>query len=109
MKCAIAVALTISLAAPAAAQSGKASWYSMGHRTASGERYRPDGVSCAHRTFKFGTRLRVTDLATGRSITCRVNDRGPFISGRIVDLSRGAARLLGITGRGVARVTVTKQ
>lgn len=88
------------------AQDGGASWYSMGHRTADGHGYNPGGISCAHRTAHFGTRLRVTDLATGRSITCTVTDRGPFVRGRIIDLSLGAARALGIIGRGVARVRV---
>jgi rare lipoprotein A len=64
-------------------------------------------VSCAHRTLPFGTRVKVTDIHTGRSIICRINDRGPF-NKRIIDLSRGAARLLGIIGRGVAHVTVTR-
>lgn len=86
--------------------SGIASYYWQGSKTANGEAYRPDGISCAHRTAKFGTMLTVTDVATGRSVTCRVNDRGPFIKGRIVDLSRGAAKQLGITGKGLARVIV---
>jgi rare lipoprotein A len=85
-----------------------ASFYASGHRTASGERFNPDGMTAAHRSLPFGCRVRVTDLATGRSVEVRINDRGPFIHGRIIDLSRGAARALGISQRGVARVRVDR-
>ncbi len=88
---------------------GWASFYGrrfQGHRTASGERYDMRALTCAHRTAPFGTRLRVTDLATGRSVVVTVNDRGPFVRGRIVDVSLAAARALGIVERGVARVRV---
>jgi rare lipoprotein A len=97
------------LLAPAAAgaQSGMASWYKMGRVTASGERYRPLGLTAAHRTLKFGTRVKVTNLRTGRSVIVRINDRGPFIRGRIIDLSLGAAQLIGLTKSGTARVMVT--
>ncbi len=90
-------------------QTGGASWYGPGfhgRKTASGERFSQDAKTCAHRTLPFGTRVRVTDLKTGRSIVCRVNDRGPFTGGRIIDLSRGSAAALGILNRGVARVRV---
>jgi rare lipoprotein A len=87
-------------------QSGMASWYSMGTRTASGERYNPDGLSAAHRTLPFGTRLLVSHKRTRKSVLVTVNDRGPFIGGRIIDLSRGAARRLGIVTTGVAPVTI---
>lgn len=97
-----AIAVLAALATPAAAQTGVASWYQMGHTTASGERYRPDGLTCAHRTLPFNTRIRVT--YRGRSVVCRVNDRGPFIRGRVLDLSRGAARAVGLLPVGVARV-----
>ena len=89
-----------------AGQEGYASWYGSGARTANGERYLPMGATCAHRTLPFGTVLRVTALQTGNQITCRVNDRGPFIRGRILDLSRGSAIALGIIGAGVARVRI---
>ena len=85
---------------------GRASWYASGSRTANGERFVPAGLTAAHRTMAFGTRLRVTDPATNRSVTVRVNDRGPFIRGRILDLSRGAAVKLGVVGRGVADICV---
>ena len=68
--------------------------------------YSASGMTAAHRTLPFGTRLRVTDVATGRSVTVRVNDRGPFVRGRVVDVSRGAAQTLGITGKGVAKVKI---
>jgi rare lipoprotein A len=63
-------------------------------------------LTAAHRTLPFGTRLRVTDVDTGRSVTVRVNDRGPFVRGRVVDVSSSAAETLGITGKGVAKVKV---
>lgn len=84
-----------------------ASYYHMGHTTASGARYNPDGLSAAHRTLPFGTRVRVTNLRNGRSVNVVINDRGPFIAGRTIDLSRGAARVIGMIGQGVARVGVT--
>ena len=117
----IAVAMLIA-AAPVAAQdgasetptstvlaSGMASYYGdahAGNRTASGERFDPDGMTAAHRSLPFGTRLRVTDPATGRSVVVRVNDRGPFHKSRILDLSEAAARELGIVRRGRALVEI---
>lgn len=86
--------------------SGKASWYSMGKRTASGAAYNPDGLSAAHRTLPFGTRLKVTNLRNGKTVRVVVNDRGPFVGGRVIDVSRGAARQLGMISSGTARVTV---
>ncbi len=92
-------AMSLGLPTQAAlAQCGTASWYHEGSRTANGERYRPDGISAAHRTLPFGTRVQVRNQKTGRSITVRINDRGPFIRGRIIDLSRGAQRALGMGG-----------
>jgi rare lipoprotein A len=75
-----------------------------GRRTASGERMNPLAMTAAHRTRPFGTMLTVTSQTTGRSVVVRVNDRGPFVRGRCVDLSYGAARALGIGG--TARVSV---
>jgi rare lipoprotein A len=83
---------------------GLASFYRDQTRTASGERASPGELTAAHRTLPFGTRVRVTDVDTGRSVTVRVNDRGPFIPGRVVDVSYSAAETLGITDRGVAKV-----
>lgn len=88
---------------------GLASYYSRrhhGHRTASGARFDMHALTCAHRTAPFGTRLRVTELETGRSVVVTVTDRGPFKHGRVVDVSRAAARKLGMLERGVVRVRV---
>ncbi|PIE52506.1 septal ring lytic transglycosylase RlpA family lipoprotein [Candidatus Fermentibacteria bacterium] len=88
-------------------QRGAASWYGRqfhGRPTASGETYDMNDMTCAHRTLPFGTVLLVTNLDNGLSATVRVNDRGPYISGRIIDLSRGAASVLGIISTGTAQV-----
>lgn len=88
-------------------QRGTASWYGVpfhGRKTASGETYDMNGMTCAHRTLPFGTVLLVTNLGNGRSATVRVTDRGPYVSGRIVDLSRGAASSLGMLDTGTAQV-----
>lgn len=79
----------------------KASYYWHGPLTANGERYNPDGITAAHRTLPFNTRVKVTNRANGRSVTVRINDRGPFIAGRCLDLSRGAMTAIGGTGAGV--------
>ena len=81
-----------------------ASFYSRGLQTASGEKFDPRDLTAAHRTLPFGTRVRVTSLSTGRSVTVRVNDRGPYVRGRAIDVSSSAAKVLGITGQGVAKV-----
>nr|WP_321910998.1 septal ring lytic transglycosylase RlpA family protein [Paraburkholderia sp. J11-2] len=88
-----------SRATGSALQSGEASWYAskfQGRRTASGERYNGGALTAAHRTLPLGTWVRVTSLATGRSVVVRINDRGPFIAGRIIDLSWAAAKALGL-------------
>lgn len=92
--------------AHAAAQTGKASYYKHGHRTASGERFNATDYTAAHRTLPFGTRVLVTNLDTGISVIVRVNDRGPFIKSRIIDVSYNAAKVLGITRSGVATVKI---
>ena len=76
--------------------------------TASGERYNPDKLSAAHRTLPLGTRLKVTNLHNGRSVMVTVNDRGPYVKPRELDLSLGAARKLGMIRRGVARVRIER-
>ncbi|MDB9315866.1 septal ring lytic transglycosylase RlpA family protein [Spirulina sp. CS-785/01] len=86
---------------------GMASWYGPGfhgRRSASGERFNQNALTAAHRTLPFGTRVRVTNLNNGRSTVVRINDRGPFTGGRIIDLSRGAASNIGMIGSGVAPV-----
>lgn len=87
-------------------QSGIASYYWQGQRVASGGRFNPSAMTAAHRTLPFGTRVRVTSHSTGRSVVVTINDRGPFIRGRIIDLSRGAAGVIGMTGAGLARVSI---
>lgn len=96
-------------AAAPVAEEGVASYYAdslAGRRTASGERYRPDAATCAHRTHKFGTRLIVTAIDSGRSAACRVNDRGPWVEGRVLDVSKSIAKELGMIGPGLLRVRI---
>ncbi|MFA5955787.1 septal ring lytic transglycosylase RlpA family protein [Hyphomicrobium sp.] len=85
---------------------GMASYYWQGQRTASGARFNPDGLTAAHRSLPFGTRVRVTNQSNGQSVVVVINDRGPFVGGRVIDLSRGAARAINMTGAGVARVAL---
>jgi rare lipoprotein A len=94
---------------PVAVERGLASWYSdrfQGRKTASGERFDQRALTAAHRTLRFGTRVRVTNQRNGRSVIVRVNDRGPFGRGRIIDLSRAAAQALDMIRAGVVPVTV---
>src|ERR1035437_5555791 len=86
------------------ASYGLASFYTEGTQTASGEKFDTHELTAAHRTLPFGTRVRVTNVATGRSVTVRVNDRGPFVPGRVVDVSYSAAETLGMIDRGIAKV-----
>lgn len=91
------------------AQTGRASWYGeglKGRKTASGERFDPEDLTAAHRTLPFGTVVRVTNLRNNRSVSVRITNRGPFIRGRIIDLSPAAARELGMVKSGVARVRI---
>ena len=83
---------------------GIASFYTEGLQTANGERFNTNAMTAAHRTLPFGTKLRVTSLTSGRSVTVRINDRGPYIKGRVVDLSLSAAKALGMVDAGVAKV-----
>jgi rare lipoprotein A len=88
---------------------GEASYYAAkyaGRKTASGERYDPRRRTAAHRTLPFETRVKVTNPANGRSVVVRINDRGPFVKGRVIDLSRRAAEEIGIIDAGTARVRV---
>ena len=93
------------LCSSAQASSGLASYYKIGKRTANGERYNPSGYTAAHRNFAFGTWLRITNLSNKHYVIVRVNDRGPFVKGRVLDVSYGAAKELGMVGRGVARIS----
>lgn len=90
-------------------QRGGASWYGPGFhgkRTASGEPFNTHAMTAAHRSLPFGSRVKVTNERTGRSVVVRINDRGPFVGGRIIDLSKASAQALGISG--VGRVTITR-
>ncbi|MDO9298754.1 septal ring lytic transglycosylase RlpA family protein [Bradyrhizobium sp.] len=91
-------------AGTATASQGIASFYTEGTKTASGEKFNTHDLTAAHPTLPFGTRLRVTNVSTGRAVTVRVNDRGPYIQGRIVDVSYSAADALGMVGKGIANV-----
>jgi rare lipoprotein A len=104
-----AVRPSVVAASPAAAvhsSYGVASYYSYPGRTASGERYDPKQLTAAHRTLPFGTKLQVTNVKSGHSVIVRVNDRGPFIRGRVVDVSYAAARQLDLLHSGTAKVKV---
>ena len=81
-------------------QTGIASWYGSESvsKTANGEKFKPNGISAAHKTLPLGTKIKVTNLENGKSLFLKVNDRGPYKSGRIIDLSKGAAKKLGIEG-----------
>lgn len=94
-------------AAPAQAQCGKASWYAERGRTASGERMNVGARTAAHRTLPFGTLVEVENLRNGRTVVVRINDRGPFIKGRVIDLSRGAASEIGLVSSGTASVRLS--
>jgi rare lipoprotein A len=104
-----ALVLSASFVAPAAEAhirhagqgGGLASWYGPGfngHRTASGERFNAGAFTAAHRSLPFGAQVRVTSRRTGRSIVVRINDRGPFAAGRVIDLTPAASRALGMNG-----------
>jgi rare lipoprotein A len=88
-------------------QSGRASWYGPGfhgRRTASGETFNTNDLTAAHRTLPFGTRVRVVNKKTGRSVVVRINDRGPYAHGRVIDLSKASAQAIGISGVGSVEV-----
>jgi rare lipoprotein A len=90
-------------------QVGTASWYGprfQGKKTANGETFNMHSMTAAHRTLPLGTRVRVTNLRTGKQVKVRINDRGPYAKGRKIDLSRAAARKLGIVKKGVAKVKI---
>jgi rare lipoprotein A len=117
MKPAIILACLLGLSGCAASQPpiepsikksyhGHATWYQDGKRTADGQRFNPDKYSVAHRTLPFGTMLRLTNVNNGSTIEAVVNDRGPFIKGREVDVSRGGAKALGFFHSGTARLLI---
>ena len=85
-------------------KTGIASWYKMGKVAANGEKFNPNGLTAAHRYLPFGTKVRVVNIRNGRAVVVRINDRGPFIKSRIIDLAYGAARRIGLDICGVAKV-----
>jgi rare lipoprotein A len=100
-----ALAAFLIVAPAQALTTGMASYYKSGRLTANGEAFRPMGLTAAHRKFPFGTKLKVTFLKTGKSVLVRVNDRGPFIKGRVLDLSLGAAKMIGLHKSGVGKIS----
>ena len=105
------VGAALLLGGPVAAGSnikteGLASWYKMGTQTANGERYDPMGITAAHPSLPFDTRVRVTNPKSGKSVVVRINDRGPFTGGRIIDLSQGAAKEINLVRAGIAQVKI---
>ena len=93
-------------ARPSGGQHGVASFYWQPQRVAAGGWFNPNAMTAAHKTLPFGTRVRVTHQGNGRSVEVVINDRGPYIAGRIIDLSKAAASVIGMTGQGIARVAV---
>jgi peptidoglycan lytic transglycosylase len=105
--CALALAVT-SLPASALTQCGEASWYDhAGRPTANGGTVDPETLTAAHRTLPFGTRVRVDNLDNGKSVTVKIDDRGPFTGGRIIDVSTAAAEALDFKSDGVTQVRIT--
>lgn len=108
--CAFLFALVASFAAPkdayAGTECGKASWYAMTSKTASGEYANPSAMTAAHPSLPFGTKVRVVNLRNNRSVVVRINDRGPFTGGRIIDVTKAAAQKLGFVNSGITRVRV---
>ena len=100
----LAFAFLVTSSSYAQSQRGRVSYYSEGPLTASGERFNKRALTCAHRTLPFGTIVRVG--YRGRAISCRVNDRGPFVRGRMLDVSLASAHALGMTGAGVVLATM---
>lgn len=104
----LASGLFFSLSNSAFAQCGHASWYALTSKTASGERMNPSAMTAAHRSLPFGAKIKVTNKKNGKAVVVRVNDRGPFIKGRVIDLSKGAAAKLGFVGAGHTQICIER-
>lgn len=101
----LALAFAAIVAATSAnAQCGSASWYALTSKTASGERMNPAAMTAAHRSLPFGSKVRVTNQRNGKSVMVRINDRGPFIRGRVIDVSKAAANALGFVSAGHTKI-----
>lgn len=103
----LGAAAMLPLNAAVADQVGHASWYALTSKTASGEQMNPNELTAAHRSLPFGTKVLVENLNNGRSVVVRINDRGPFVGGRVIDLSKAAAAQIGMLGTGTAKVRIT--
>jgi rare lipoprotein A len=108
VKFSTAFALIAIATCPVQAEAGRAAFYG-GGRTASGERTGPNGLTAAHRTLPFGSMVRVTNIRNGKTVVVRITDRGPYGRGRIIDLTRAAARELDTISSGTALVSVERQ
>jgi len=108
VKFSLAVALSSIAICPVHAESGRAAFYG-GGRTASGEVTGPGGLTAAHRTLPFGTKVLVTNVRNGKTVVVRITDRGPYGRGRIIDVSRAAAHVLDMIDSGTAMVSVVRQ
>ena len=104
---AVVALCALALAQPASAEFGHASWYALTSRTASGENCDPTALTAAHRSLPFGTRVKVENVTNGRSVVVRINDRGPFVRGRIIDVTRAAATRLDFLRSGTTKVRLT--
>jgi rare lipoprotein A len=104
----LASGLCMSMPTSALAQCGSASWYALTSKTANGERMNPSAMTAAHRTLPFGTKIKVTNQRNGKEVVVRINDRGPFAKGRVLDLSKAAAQKLGFIRSGHVKVCVEK-
>ncbi len=102
------MATVLMLSGNAYAECGGASWYALHSRTASGEMMNPGAMTAAHKTLPLGSKVKVTNSRTGKSLVVRINDRGPFIKGRVIDLSKGAASKLGFIGAGHTKVCISR-
>ena len=106
---ALVAVLASTTGAFAGDQCGGASWYSLpGNRTASGDRMNPNAMTAAHKSLPFGTKVRVVDQITGKWVNVTINDRGPFVRGRIIDLSKAAATKLGFRNAGHTKVCIER-
>ncbi|MHB0951039.1 MAG: septal ring lytic transglycosylase RlpA family protein [Allorhizobium sp.] len=99
-----ALGVLAPLEASAGSSCGGASWYALHSKTASGERMNPSLLTAAHKSLRFGTKLKVTNAKNGKSVVVRINDRGPFIRGRVLDLSKAAAQNIGMIQAGHGKV-----
>ncbi len=102
-----ATALVAIAPSTASAQCGSASWYALTSKTASGERMNPAAMTAAHRSLPFGSKIIVTNQRNGKSVVVRINDRGPFIKGRVIDLSKAAAAKLGFVRSGHTPICIS--